>query len=316
VKGGRRLIAVVAGLTALTAIAGGCSSGESDDDARGSVRDPSEGAGDPSDTFPSDNFPSSTSFPTTTFRPTTTSTSPTTTSTIPTTTTTTGPPDDETRLEECEQRAGEAEVTFEPSRDMTVDETERVVVVAAVNPAGQATTTVTFETSTTVVSIRLRCEVRAQLRGAGFEIVPEDFQGGSFLDRPSIRWSWDVTPTKEGDRSLTLEVQSVAHIGGDEIEGAGGELFEAEIAVDAKPRSTMDRVGDMAGGFVSHPVAQLMAWVAAVGTLVLAVPAVAKRLSQSNEKTTVPPPQSNEKTNDPPRRGARRSERRRSGRRG
>jgi hypothetical protein len=185
----------------------------------------------------------------------TTSTSTTTTATSTSTTSPSPPPStipDDARLVECEQRAQDATVRFAPILDMTVGKTERFVVTASI--ADDVVVTTPDETSTTVVSVRLRCEIQGQLRGEDFEIDPDEFQQGSFLDRPAITWSWDVAPRRPGKSTLTLEVRSIAVIDGRRIEGAGGELYTSEIHVVAQPVDRWTRSKQWLEGVVDYPL--------------------------------------------------------------
>ena len=86
----------------------------------------------------------------------------------------------------------------------------------------------------TVVAVALRCEVQAQLRGADFRVDPAEFQPRSFLDQPSVEWSWDVVPLKAGTSVLSLEIRSVAVIDGRRIEGAGTQLYQSTVTITTK----------------------------------------------------------------------------------
>ena len=157
-------------------------------------------------------------------------------------------------LRRCDERAQEATVSFEPERQMVVDHTEHVRVVASVEGEGVVTTIDGAPVPTTVVPVRLRCEVQAQIRGVGFDIEPAAFQQGSFLDQPTVVWSWDVTPRRVGGHVLTLVIRSVAVIDGRRIEGAGQELFEASITVGAAPEGAWERFTRWTGAVVEHPL--------------------------------------------------------------
>lgn len=206
---------------------------------------------------------------TTTTSATTTSTSTTTTS--PSTTSPPPPPDpipDAARLVECERRAQDATVRFAPALDMTVGETEPFVVTLSIEDDGPGTTQA--GTSTTVVSVRLRCEVQGQLRGEDFEIDPDEFQQGSFLDRPAITWSWDVAPQKPGESTLTLEVRSIAVIDGRRIEGAGGELYTSDIHVVAQPVSRWTRLKQWQEDVVEYPLVRGLSSLLLLGATIAA----------------------------------------------
>jgi hypothetical protein len=176
----------------------------------------------------------------------------TTTAPSPTTPTTVPSPDDRTRLRDCEERARRATVAFPKSLEMVVGDASEVRVVASTGSTGA--TTSTLPVPTTVVNVALRCEVEAQLRGPELRVDPDGFQPGSFLDSPTIVWSWDVTPTQVGRRRLTLRIRSIAVIEGRRIEGAGTPLYQTDIVAKARPRSFWERVNDAASGVVEHPL--------------------------------------------------------------
>lgn len=212
----------------------------------------------------------SSSSTTTSDPPPTTSVSTTSPTSVPasTTTSTPLPASDRERLAQCEQRAASATVRFAPALEMTVGEAERFVAVASVEDDVTATST---DTPTTVASVALRCEVQAQLRGKDFEIDPGDFQPGSFLDRPTITWSWDVTAEKTGERTLTLEIRSIAVIEGRRIEGAGGELFTSTIQIDARPEGLWARSKRWFAEIVDHPLVRGLSSLLVVAATLAAV---------------------------------------------
>lgn len=164
------------------------------------------------------------------------------------------PRSDQDRLSECERLAQTAKVSYEPTRKMLADQTASVRVTASVDGGDAATTVVTTPVPTTVVITTLRCEVQAQLRGLDFKIEPAGFQQGSFLDRPTIVWSWDVVPLNPGRTQLTLEIRSVAEVAGRRIEGAGGELYVSAIQVDTKTEGLGEKVRRWSGDIVDHPL--------------------------------------------------------------
>lgn len=193
-----------------------------------------------------------------------TSTVPTTSSTTAASTTTTGPRQTTTtttavsdlaRLEQCDQQAATASVSFEPVRRMRLGETSQVRVVASLEDGGGPSITVP-STSTTIVDARLRCEVQARVRSQDFTVNPDGFQQGSFLDQPEITWSWDVVPLRTGSRLLTIEIRSVVEIDGRKIEGAGTHLFETKIKVDAEPENVWDTTKRWSEELVGHPLVQ------------------------------------------------------------
>jgi hypothetical protein len=174
-------------------------------------------------------------------------------------------PDDQ-RLAECERQARDAKVSYAPTQKMGIDETQQVQVTASIDRATDTTRSpTTGRVSTTVVPVPLRCEVEAQLRGEDFRINPEGFQGGSFLDRPVVTWSWDVVPLKSGTRVLTLEIRSIAEIDGRRIVGAGGQLFTTSIDVGVKPENLGERLTRGSEAVVDHPLVRGFGSLAVVG---------------------------------------------------
>ena len=141
---------------------------------------------------------------------------------------------DAARLADCEVRARQATISYDTARSMTVDETQQFVVTATIQAAVPAGTTTTVAPGVTVVAVALRCEVQAQLRGADFRVDPAEFQPRSFLDQPSVEWSWDVVPLKAGTSVLSLEIRSVAVIDGRRIEGAGTQLYQSTVTITTK----------------------------------------------------------------------------------
>jgi hypothetical protein len=120
-----------------------------------------------------------------------------------------------------------------------------------------------------VVPAVLHCEVEATLRGQGFEIDPADPQGGSFIDQPTITWTWQVTPTSAGLRTLQFRILPVARGDGIEIPGTP-VLFEATITVEAERRSFWQRVDDGVRGVVGHPVVTGFGALAGIATVLAA----------------------------------------------
>ena len=188
-------------------------------------------------------------------------------STTSTTTVVSGP-DDLARLAECEQQARAAAIVYEPKLRLALDETTQVRVVATV--ADPTTVSVPGPASTVVEVASLRCEVQAQLRGADFDIEPSAFQLGSFLDQPEIVWVWDVVPRRAGDRRLTIEIRSVAEVGGRRIEGAGTRLFESEISVVAPTESLLRSVRRWSESVVDFPLVREAGSLAVLGAGVAA----------------------------------------------
>lgn len=151
---------------------------------------------------------------------------------------------------------------------MTVGQTSQVRVVASLAGSAVDTPSTTLGPSTTVVPVRLRCQVEVRLRGKDFEVDPEGFQEGSFLDQPEISWSWDVVPRRTGVAVLTLEVKSVADIGGRTISGARSYLYETSITVNAQAETFGDKTRRWSNTVVEHPLVKgLGSVVFGLGTL-------------------------------------------------
>lgn len=170
--------------------------------------------------------------------------------------TTTAPTPDTTipdavRLAECERRARDATVEYPTSIDMTVGEPKRFVVVASSEDGG---TTSSTDVATTVEPVQLRCEVQAQLRGLDFMVDPDGFQLGSFLDQPTITWSWEVVAQKPGESTLEVEIRSVAVIDGRPIVGAGRVLYSSAINVEAQPEALWQRSKRISAEVTDHPL--------------------------------------------------------------
>jgi hypothetical protein len=155
------------------------------------------------------------------------------------------------QLRRCEEDAATASVEFAPELGMVVGTSTEVRVVASIEstspgPPGTGP-------PTTVVPAVLHCEVEATLRGSGFDIDPDVAQIGSFLDRPSIDWSWSVTPTSAGRRTLHLRLLPVAQEG--DLRKVGTPIpFEATILVDAAPQGFWERVDDVVRGVLGYPL--------------------------------------------------------------
>lgn len=149
-------------------------------------------------------------------------------------------------LSECERRARQAQVVFEPTRTMQVGRVEQVTVRASV--AGEPPK-VDGATNTTIEDLTVYCELQAALRGAKFDIDPAGFRVRSFIAGPTVSWTWDVTPKEKGNLRLTLEVQSLVRERTGEV-----DEFTTDVLVEAEVRSFVDTLNDAIVGFVTHPV--------------------------------------------------------------
>jgi hypothetical protein len=172
----------------------------------------------------------------------------------------------ETDLQRCEREAGDAEVSFVPSADMVVGQTEEVVVRASVGELEISTGTLGGP-STTIVEVSLHCEVRAVLRGVDFEIDPPDQQEASFLDEATIEWIWQVRPLRAGALTLHLEILPVARTDGTTVPGSP-RRFETNIRVDAADRSVFESTTDFFSALVDYPLVKGFGSLAAIAALV------------------------------------------------
>jgi hypothetical protein len=173
----------------------------------------------------------------------------------------------ETR-EECDARALGARITYAPSLEMRVGESESIAASASIGDG--ATDSSVAGPSTVVVPQALQCQVRARLLGGeDFTTNPEDWQEASFLGTTDVSWRWVVTPKVVGEGLfLILEVQGLRF---DAEAGAyvpAGNPFneEARIRVDSRPRGVVSRLNDAVSGVVTHP---LVAFAGAGGLVVL-----------------------------------------------
>jgi len=172
----------------------------------------------------------------------------------------------ETDLQRCEREAGDAEVSFVPSADMVVGQTEEVVVRASVGELEISTGTLGGP-STTIVDVSLHCEVRAVLRGVDFEIDPPDHQEASFLDEATIEWIWQVRPLRAGALILHLEILPVVRTDGTTVPGSP-RRFETSIRVDAEDRSVFESTTDFFSALVDYPLVKGFGSLAAIAALV------------------------------------------------
>lgn len=158
-----------------------------------------------------------------------------------------GAPDDlDIAISECERRARQAQVVFEPTKTMQVGRVEKFTIRASV--AGDPPQ-VDGATNTTIEDLIVHCELQAALRGAQFDIDPAGFRVRSFLDGPTVSWTWDVAPKEQGNLMLTLEVQSL-------VRDRTGEVdeFTTDVLVEAEDRSFMETLNDAIVAFVEHPL--------------------------------------------------------------
>ena len=143
----------------------------------------------------------------------------------------------ETDLQRCEREAKDAEVGFTPAADMVVGQLEDVVVRASVGEL-EITSGPVGGPPTTIVEVSLHCEVRAQLRGADFEIDPPEHQEASFLDEATIEWIWQVRPVRSG---------ALDPAPGDPPGGAGGRCDPAWVAAALRSDHSRRRRGSIGG---------------------------------------------------------------------
>lgn len=156
------------------------------------------------------------------------------------------------QLAKCEADAAHAEIGFSPDLGMVVGEITDVDVTAAIGGSDVPTPTGTGP-SITIVPATLHCKVEATLRGQSFDIDPDEPQAGSFIDQPSMSWTWQVTPTSAGTRRLLLRIVPIAQ--DQDLQLLGTPVpFEVTITVVAAPRSFWQRVDDFIRALISHPL--------------------------------------------------------------
>jgi hypothetical protein len=169
-------------------------------------------------------------------------------------------------IEECETAASaeEAELRYEPERSM--DMGRRYLVTATVSLGG-APPTISFEDSTTVVTIDgVRCELTAQLVGADFAITARSAERQSFVGTRELAWSWDVRPRHNGnDLKLALTIQAIVVEPGRSVP-ARPTLQEAIIDVHPETQSAWRGMWDNVGDFLHDPIVAAL-----VGALLLAL---------------------------------------------
>jgi len=111
--------------------------------------------------------------------------------------------------------------------------------------------------------------VEATLFGQNFEIEPSEPQVASFLDRPTIVWRWQVTPTRSGRQTLHFRILPIAQSAAIRLPGTP-ELLEATISVEAEPKTFWQRADDVARGIGGHPLVTGFGALAAITAFVAA----------------------------------------------
>ena len=139
------------------------------------------------------------------------------------------------------------QVVFVPEVDM-VQGIESVLgaVVALGNISITSSPPGAGSSSTTIVAYADgRCQLKARLRGPGFDFDPAHDVEQSFMDVVQLTWSWTVTPQSAGSRPLELVLTPV--VVNDGVPWPGGEKsFVATILVNAAsdPQSTWNKANE------------------------------------------------------------------------
>ncbi|HMC70451.1 MAG TPA: hypothetical protein VKJ07_14950, partial [Mycobacteriales bacterium] len=93
--------------------------------------------------------------------------------------------------------------------------------------------------TTTVFSVTTACQVRMTLTGGDAFKIDQEAQTQGFVDRPTLTFSWYVTPELPGKHQLTRRVQSLY---ASDLVG-GEDDFAANITATVKGQSVLRRVG-------------------------------------------------------------------------
>jgi len=166
---------------------------------------------------------------------------------------------------DCEARAAQAVVTYQPDKEMVVAVAEPVEVVATAGTAAPPSSLAGGE-SPTSIPVHLACLVEAELSGPDFDVQPEGWVRESFLATDEIHWTWLVKPTHAGhDLPLRLEIRSlITDPDGGDPTPVGPSPAIVEIVVKAEPGAWYDGIGRLWGAVWSNPI-----WPAAGGVVAL-----------------------------------------------
>ncbi len=165
---------------------------------------------------------------------------------------------------DCERRARDARVIYVPNLEMVVGvESEVEVTVTIGGVAVSLPTSTAAAPPTTVESAVLSCIIELRLTGTNFTIE-DPIKSGSFLDQPVHRWAWDVTPEAEGQHDLDLSIVPTVRFD-DRSEAATPIPFEADITVNAAPRSLWQNITDAGADVSDNPLFQIAVAAGLVG---------------------------------------------------
>jgi hypothetical protein len=132
-------------------------------------------------------------------------------------------------------------IAYNPPTRMTVDEPERVEVRVSMDVSAPITAALKGVGAPTVESIPVSYWMKVRLVGDTFDILALSSEEQVVPDRGFAEWDWNVTPTKSGQRMLSLIVTALV-----KAQGAEGTkdlpIIEREIHVDVT-------AGSMFGAF-------------------------------------------------------------------
>jgi hypothetical protein len=211
---------------------------------------------------------------------------------IPTTTSTTeGDGPVPTNPDECEAEARTADtnVRFSPDRSMIVG--QRNTVTAAVSLDEVPPPDVTFEDTTTVVTlVGAHCIISAKLTGSDFDITQQSNEEQSFVGSRVLVWRWEVRPRSGGDDlGLTLTVQATL-VDGDQRFAGPNKLYEAQIDVDAVQKSAWTKLWDDISGFLHDPIVASVLAAVLVAALLKLGPKTYRNVRARYARPSVPRP--------------------------
>jgi hypothetical protein len=104
-------------------------------------------------------------------------------------------------------RLEQGRLAFNPPREMTVGQSERVTVrIAKDAGAGNISVSMPGTGEATVEPIKVGTFMKARLQGKGFDIQPLNNEEQVVAGDTFTEWQWDVTPREAGPHTLSLLV--------------------------------------------------------------------------------------------------------------
>lgn len=165
-------------------------------------------------------------------------------------------------LEECQARAEQSEIAYQPDRTMIVGRQELVQIVVSVE--GDLKLDLPGDGQVVVSDAKLSCVVQAQLvGGSAFDVAPDDPIEVSFLEDDAVTLSWLVTPKTVGPSVLQVQVQSVVTPSDQSGWALNPQAFAAAINVESVPESNVAKVTRWSGQVVDFPLVRGAATLAA-----------------------------------------------------